>query len=213
MSTLNQIKRNRIIAVISGNSIEEALEFAEGCIKGGLKLIEVTFSFAGAETVISELSQRVGISVGAGTVLNLQMAQDALRAGSKFIVSPHTDKELISFAKSNNVLSIQGALTSSEMVNAWREGADLVKIFPAESVGGPSYVKAIKKPLPFMEIMATGGINYHNFINYIQAGVTAVGISGALLGSNKRIESKAISETAKTFVTRFADLERAPVQA
>ncbi len=207
MSTLDFIEKHKIFAVIRTENPKQALEFADGCIDGGLRLIEVTFSFPGAEEVMSELSGRDGIIVGAGTVLNLGMAEKALGAGARFLISPHTDKELITFAKNNCLTVIQGAFTSSEIVHAWKSGVDMVKIFPVSVVGGPNYVKAIKEPLPFVEIMTTGGISLDNIVDFIKAGTSAVGVSGALLGSEKKIDAQVIAENAQKFVSKLAEAE------
>lgn len=205
VSTLELIKKHKIFAVIRAGSADEALEFAEGCINGGLRLIEVTFSFPGAEAVIAELSGREGIVTGAGTVLDTGMADKALRAGARFLVSPHTDTELIDFGKKNGLPVIQGAFTSSEIVNAWKSGVDMVKIFPVSAVGGPRYVKAVKEPLPFVEIMTTGGINLDNLTDFIEAGTSAVGVSGALLGPGGKINAGVITENARKFVRKLSD--------
>lgn len=205
VSTLELIRKHKIFAVIRADGAAEAHEFAEGCINGGLRLIEVTFSFDGADKVISELSEREGIVTGAGTVLDTGMADKALRAGARFLVSPHTDMELIAFGKKNGLPVIQGAFTSSEIVNAWKSGVDMVKIFPVSAVGGPKYVKAIKEPLPFVEIMTTGGINLDNLTAFIEAGTSAVGVSGALLGPGGKVDGGVIAENARKFVGKLSD--------
>ncbi len=206
MSTLEEIKRNKVIAVIRAETPQKALEFGEGCIKGGLKLIEVTFSFPGAQTVIAELSKTQGILVGAGTVLDADMAAKALESGANFLVSPHTDQEIIDLATSKRIPTIQGALTSSEIVNAWKLGVDMVKVFPVSAVGGPSYIKAIKDPLPFAEIMTTGGVNYNNFLDYIRAGASAVGLSSAFLTEDKMIKFDTVVQNTKLIVQRLSTL-------
>lgn len=204
MNTIEQIRKEKIFAVIRAENADKALEFAQGCVRGGLKLIEITFSFPGAEDVIAELSKREGIIVGAGTVLDLPMAKKALASGARFLVSPHTDKELIKIAKDNSVPTVQGALTSSEIVNAWKAGVDMVKIFPVKSVGGASYIKAIKEPLPFVDIMTTGGVNFENFTDFLKAGATAVGLSSALLGEGGVIDGETVAERAKRVLQKLS---------
>jgi 2-dehydro-3-deoxyphosphogluconate aldolase/(4S)-4-hydroxy-2-oxoglutarate aldolase len=204
VNTIEKIRIEKIFAVIRAENADKALEFAQGCVRGGLKLIEITFSFPGAEDVIAELSKREGIIVGAGTVLNLPMAKKALASGARFLVSPHTDKELIKIAKDNSVPTVQGALTSSEIVNAWKAGVDMVKIFPVKSVGGASYIKAIKEPLPFVDIMTTGGINFENFTDFLNAGATAVGLSSALLGEGGVIDRETVTERAKRVLQKLS---------
>ncbi len=207
VNVIDEIKRNKVIAVIRADNSEKALEFAQGCIQGGIKLIEITFSFPGAEDTIRELSKNDGLHVGAGTLLNKEMGIRALDAGAQFLVSPHTDKDLIELAKKNNKPVIQGALTSSEMVNAWKLGVDMVKVFPAKAVGGPSYVKAIKEALPFIDIMTTGGVNYDNFTDYLKAGATAVGLSSAFLGGNGIINEGAIAENTMIILDKLNNFE------
>jgi len=206
--SLEAIRKHKIIAVIRAENPEAALDFAEGCIKGGLRLIEITFSFPGAEEAISALSGRLGVLVGAGTVLDMDMASRARRAGAAFLVSPHTDKELIGFARDNGMTSIQGAFTSSEIVNAWKMGVDMVKIFPVSAVGGPSYVRAIKEALPFVDIMTTGGVNIDNFADFMKAGASAVGVSSALLGKSGRIDTDAIAENAARLADIFSEIDK-----
>ena len=206
VSTLEEIKKNKVIAVIRAETPDKALEFGEGCIKGGLKLIEITFSFPRAERVIAELSKIDGVLIGAGTVLDADMAIKALESGASFLVSPHTDQDIIDVAMSKRVPTIQGALTSSEIVNAWKLGVDMVKVFPVSAVGGPSYIKAIKDPLPFAEIMTTGGVNYDNSLDYIKAGASAVGLSSAFLGPDKKIKLETITENTKKIVHKLSTL-------
>ncbi len=204
MSAIEEIKRQKVIAVVRAESADKALEFAQGCIDGGVGLIEVTFSFPGAQSVISELAGISGITVGAGTVLGAPMAEKAVEAGADFLVSPHTDKEIITYAKQKGVPTIQGALTSSEIVNAWKLGVDMVKVFPVSSVGGASYIKAIKEPLPFVDIMTTGGVNYENFTDFLSAGASAVGLVSALLGKGGKIDRSVISENTKKVIEKLS---------
>jgi 2-dehydro-3-deoxyphosphogluconate aldolase/(4S)-4-hydroxy-2-oxoglutarate aldolase len=206
MNSMDFVKKNRVLAVIHAENPENALRLAEACIEGGLKLIEITFSFPGAEEVIEKLSKINDILTGAGTVLNVDMARSAANSGARFIISPHTDREIISYAKSNGLLVVSGALTSNEILKAWNLGTDLVKIFPVKSVGGASYIKAIKEPLPFIEVMATGGVTMENFTDFLQAGATAVGLSSSLIGGDGLVGSKAISRRTRRVVQILSEL-------
>jgi 2-dehydro-3-deoxyphosphogluconate aldolase/(4S)-4-hydroxy-2-oxoglutarate aldolase len=203
MNSMGFVKKNKVFAVIRTDDSQKALEFAKACIEGGLKLIEITFSFPGAEEVISKLSGRGGALVGAGTVLNLDMARSAANSGARFIISPHTDSEIISYSKSNNLMVVSGALTSNEIVKAWNLGADMVKIFPVKAVGGTSYIKAIKEALPFIEIMTTGGVAVENFTEFLGAGATAVGLSSTLIGSDGSFNPEVICQRAKRVVEKL----------
>jgi len=207
VDVIDEIKRHKVIAVIRADNAEKALEFANGCIRGGIKLIEITFSFPGAEETISELSKKDGLHVGAGTLLDKEMGVRALEAGAEFLVSPHTDKDLIELAKQNGKPVIQGALTSSEIVNAQKLGVDMVKVFPAKQVGGPSYVKAIKEALPFIDIMTTGGVNIDNFTDYLSAGASAVGLSSAFLGEQGTIDADIIAENTMIIIDKLNNFE------
>ena len=134
------------------------------------------------------------------------MASKALESGASFLVSPHTDEEIIDVARSKRVPTIQGALTSNEIVNALKSGVDIVKVFPVSAVGGPSYIKAIKDPLPYAEIMTTGGVNYDNFLDYIKAGACAVGLSSAFLTEDKKIKFETVVENTKKIVERLSTI-------
>jgi 2-dehydro-3-deoxyphosphogluconate aldolase/(4S)-4-hydroxy-2-oxoglutarate aldolase len=135
------------------------------------------------------------------------MAKTAASSGARFIISPHTDKEIISYSRSKELLVVSGALTSSEIINAWNLGADLVKIFPVKAVGGTSYIKAIKETLPFIEIMTTGGVAIENFTEFLKAGATAVGLSSNLIGNDGSIDPRTISQRAKIVIRKLNELE------
>ncbi len=192
------LKENKIIAVIKSDSYKNSYRFAEACVDGGIKLIEVISTAPGAKKLIKELSNVNSIVVGAGTVLDLDVAKEAVSSGARFIVSPHTDNEIIKYCKERQVTVISGAFTSSEIINAWKMGADLVKIFPV-SIVGTKYLKAIKEPLPFIDIFVTGGISHENIRDYINSGATVVGVSTALLGTQKRIDYSEIRKNAERF--------------
>jgi 2-dehydro-3-deoxyphosphogluconate aldolase/(4S)-4-hydroxy-2-oxoglutarate aldolase len=204
---LGYVKNNKVFAVIRAVDTSNAIRLAEACIEGGLKLIEITFTFSKAQEVIQELSKNNHIIVGAGTVLSKDMAKTAASSGARFIISPHTDKEIISYSRSKELLVVSGALTSSEIINAWNLGANLVKIFPVKAVGGPSYIKAIKETLPFIEIMTTGGVTIENFTEFLKAGATAVGLSSNLIGNNGSTDPRTISQRAKIVILKLSELE------
>ena len=164
----------------------------EACKEAGIRLMEITYSFRDAAKAINTLSADKEITIGAGTILNIEQAKSALDSGAKFLVSPHTSRELIEFSVLNKIVSIAGASTSNEIVNAHNLGANLVKIFPANLVGGPGYIRAIKEPLPFANVFVTGGIDKTNILDYIKAGVSLIGVSGALFRGIKNTKDKQI---------------------
>lgn len=208
MNTLEKMKKYKAVAVIRADNPLKAKELAEACIDGGIRLIEITFSFSGVGSVIADMNNNKGVLIGAGTVLDVDMAESAIDSGAKFIVSPHTDKEIINFAKSKKIVVISGALSSSEIVNAWNFGADMVKIFPIKSVGGPSYVKAIKDTLPFIEVMTTGGVTIDNFIDFIEAGSSLVGLSSDLIGGDDLFDYETTFKRSKRIFEKLSNFEK-----
>lgn len=193
------LKKNKIIAVVRNDDLKTTGDFATACIDGGIRLLEVIITGSGSYELIEELSGVEGIAIGAGTVLNTDMAKNARDAGAKFIVSPHTDVEIIGYTKSNGLISIPGAFTSSEIMNAYNMGADYVKIFPASSVG-PGYVKAIKEAMPFIKILVTGGININNAGDFISAGASLLGIATALNGGATSFDKERVKKNSEKFI-------------
>lgn len=191
------MKKNRVVAVVRSASYEKSLEFARACVDGGIRIISIS---PGSQRLLGELASENGICVGAGTVLDRGSAELMYDCGARFIVSPHTDPAIIEYCRKNSITVVSGAFTSSEMVNARSIGADFVKIFPASSLG-PGYVKAIKEPLGFMDIMVTGGITADNIGDYLSAGAALAGVSTALLGGGDDYQS--IKQMAEEF-SRFS---------
>ncbi len=197
MSDTNDLQRlldGVLVAVIRAKSGERLLEVADALIAGGVTNLEVTFTVPQADNVIRRMVDHVGdrALVGAGTVLNKEQAQLAVDAGSRFIVSPITDVSLIEFCKSHNTLVMPGAYSPTEIHAAWRSGADVVKVFPAD-VAGPSFFKAIHGPLPDVRLMPTGGVNLNTVADFLNAGACALGVGSALVDS-KLIDANNISE-------------------
>lgn len=190
------MKKNRVVAVIRSASYEKSLEFARACIDGGIRIIEIISTSPGSEKLLEELASEDGVCVGAGTVLNRGSAERMSGCGASFIVSPHTDPAIVEYCRENGITVISGAFTSSEMVNARSVGADFVKVFPALSFG-PGYIKAIKEPLGFMDIMVTGGITTYNIGDYLGAGAALAGVSTAFLSGGDDYQS--IKQRAEEF--------------
>ncbi len=203
MHVLEALKKYKVVSVIRAQDATKAREMAEACISGGIRLVEITFSFPNVEDVIADLAAHQDCLIGAGTILSREMAKLAVESGARFVVSPHTDEKIVSYVKSKDLVAIAGALTSSEIVNAWRLGADMVKIFPIRSVGGPSYVKAIKETLPFIEIMTTGGVTVENFVDYLNAGATIVGLSSDLIGGHGFFDREVTLSKSKTVIEKL----------
>ncbi len=206
MNLIELVKNERVFAVIRTESAEDALKAAEACIAGGLKLIEITMTVPDSERVVSQLASRSrDFIVGVGSVVTLDMARKAIEAGAEFVVCPNTDSEIISYCKSQGIFISAAGLTPTEIMNAWKAGVDVVKVFPAWAVGGPGYIRYLKEPFPFVELMPTGGITIDNFIEYLEAGAAAVGLSSNLVHKEalKRRDFKIIEEKAREVVQKL----------
>ena len=201
---LQTIRDVGIIPVVRASSAEEAMQAIDAIREGGISLLEITMTVPGAVRVIEEVSTRYGNEalVGAGTVLDAETARTCIQAGARFIVSPSLNLETIALCRRESVAVMPGALTPTEVVNAWSAGADFVKVFPAGAVGGPSYIKSLKAPLPQIELVPTGGVSLKTAADFIKAGASALGV-GADLVDVKAIrdgQQNLITERARQFV-------------
>jgi 2-dehydro-3-deoxyphosphogluconate aldolase / (4S)-4-hydroxy-2-oxoglutarate aldolase len=181
-----------VIPVIRAESAELAQRAAAAIRAGGIPILEITMTVPGALEIIRGLIRECGDNtlIGAGTVLNKNSARDCLAAGARFIVSPALNLDTIAYCKNENVIVMPGALTPSEIVNAWEAGADFVKVFPVSAVGGPAYIRSLKAPLPDVKLVPTGGVTLANAGAYIEAGAEAVGVGGELVDLNALREKK-----------------------
>ncbi len=181
MTTLQQIKTHRIVAILRGCDPDHILPIAEALHAGGICLLEITLNSRDALNAIKETSTKLGdkLLVGAGTVLTPDEAASAIAAGARFILSPSLDIPTIQKTKELGALSIPGAFTATEIVTAWRNGADMVKVFPASV--GPAYFRDLRGPLPHIPLMPTGGVNLENIRQFAKAGASAFGVGGALV--------------------------------
>ncbi|MBA4493061.1 bifunctional 4-hydroxy-2-oxoglutarate aldolase/2-dehydro-3-deoxy-phosphogluconate aldolase [Paenactinomyces guangxiensis] len=186
MNLLNQIKENGIVAVIRGARPQNVSDIARALKNGGVKTLEITVETPKVLSLIEQVSDEFGdeVIVGAGTVLDPETARAAIMAGAKFIFSPTVNPETIKMAKRYGVLSIPGALTPTEILTAYENGADLIKVFPA-NLFGPRYIKDIHGPMPHIPLMPTGGLNVDNVGDYIKAGAVAAGIGSSLVNTKK----------------------------
>ena len=193
INTLRALKECGVVAVVRGNSKEVGVEISKACVKGGVKALEVTYTNKFANDIIKELSEiyegQDDVVIGAGTVLDAETARAAMLAGAKYIVSPAFDLETAKICNRYKVPYLPGIMTINEIIAAHEAGVDFVKLFPG-SAFGQGYVKAIKGPLPYANIMVTGGVNIDNLDSWIKAGVDAVGIGGELnkLGEEGKFE-------------------------
>jgi 2-dehydro-3-deoxyphosphogluconate aldolase/(4S)-4-hydroxy-2-oxoglutarate aldolase len=171
-----------LVAVVRSKSAEDALALANAAADGGIKFVEITFSVPGALDVIKDLSRRGGIHVGAGTVLAPQQAERAIGVGAEFIVSPSLELNLVGLCHTANIACFPGAATPTEIIAAQRARADLVKIFPADLLGGPSFIRQMQGPFPDVRFMVSGGVSLKNVQEYVQVGVTGICLGSAYLG-------------------------------
>ncbi len=176
-----RIEEAGILPSVRVNTRELARFAAETVYSAGIPVVEITMTTPGALDVIDDLAKRFpDLAVGAGTVLDEEAAQACVKAGARFLTSPGFIPEVAAYANSVNLVVLPGALTPTEIIAAWKAGADLVKIFPTGHIGGIQYVRALKVPLPQIPLIATGGVNQLTAFDFIQAGATAIGLGGEL---------------------------------
>ena len=201
---LNKLENAGVIAVVRGETVEEAIKASNAIVKGGITGIELTFTVPNADHAIAELAANYKkdptIVIGAGTVLDAVTARLAIIAGAEFIVSPCFDKETAKICNLYQIPYLPGCMTITEMKTALTYGADIVKLFPG-STFGPSIVKAFKAPLPHLNIMPTGGVSLANMQDWFVAGVVAVGVGGNLLAPAATGDFEKVTEVA----TQYAD--------
>jgi 2-dehydro-3-deoxyphosphogluconate aldolase/(4S)-4-hydroxy-2-oxoglutarate aldolase len=177
-----RIEQIGVIPAVRVASADEAVFAAQSVLRGGIGVVEMTMTTPGAFEVIAELRRTSpDLMVGAGTVLDLDIAGRCLDAGAAFLTSPGLDTEILAFAAKQDVLVIPGALTPTEVASASRAGALLIKIFPCAQMGGPSYIKALKAPFPHMALIASGGVNQQTASDFIRSGAVALGIGEHLV--------------------------------
>ena len=200
---LGAIRSEAFIPIVRVNSREHALCAAEGIVRAGFSLIEITLTIPDALGVIEEVVTRFGkqLIVGAGTVLDTESCRSAIAAGASFVVSPSTDPVVIKATRSSGVVSMPGAQTPTEIVTGWKAGADLVKIFPAGLAGGPAYIRALRGPFPEIPFVPSNGIDHGNAAHYLAAGATAVGVGGPIFHavSLARGDVEAIARDVRSF--------------
>jgi 2-dehydro-3-deoxyphosphogluconate aldolase/(4S)-4-hydroxy-2-oxoglutarate aldolase len=179
---ITELYASRLVAVIRSQSADEALSLAQAAAEGGIRFVEITFSVPGALDVIKELAARKNLHVGAGTVLAPQQAERAIRVGAEFVVSPSLELNLVGICHAANVACFPGAATPTEIIAAQRSHADLIKIFPADLVGGPYFIRQMQGPFPDVRFMVSGGVSLKNVVEYVEAGVTGICLGSAYLG-------------------------------
>ena len=209
---IQRIRDTGLIPVVRAESAELAMRAVEAIKTGGVDVVEVTMTVPGAIDVIAKLAATFGteVLIGAGTVLDPDIANRCVQAGAQFVVSPALNEETIAFCRRNDVAVFPGALTPTEVVHAWNAGADAVKVFPAGAVGGASYLKALKAPLPQVELVPTGGVSLKTAADFIKAGAMALGVGADLvdLKALRENHDEVITERARQFLEIVREARR-----
>ncbi len=203
---LKRLREQRLIAAIRAPSPAIALSSAVAVAKGGISMLEITFTVPDAPRVMAELSGRADIMVGAGTVLTASQARQALAAGARFIVAPNLSLEVARVALDAGVMYCPGAYTTNEILAALAAGAHVIKVYPVGVAGGPAYIQVIRDPLPDVPMLAAGGTNLENTVPFLRAGCVAIGLGAALadpaLAAGGRFDE--ITQRARAFTERVS---------
>lgn len=187
-------------------AIDDARWAVEVLAEAGISVFEITLTIPSAVELIRELSaSKPDLLIGAGTVLTTDHAKASSDAGSKFVVSPIFEKQVVEFCNKNGICVMPAGLTPTEIYNAWQSGADVVKVFPCGAVGGASYIKAIKSVFPEIKLMPTGGVNANTLSDFLMAGAIAVGVGTDLVVSNlvKTRDADALKQKAESFIKKL----------
>lgn len=198
------VKKEGVVVVIRGNSVEQAIKTVEACYAGGIKIMEVTFTVPNADEIIKALKTKykgTDMVIGAGTVLDPETARIAILAGAEFIVSPALNVETIKLCNRYGVAVMSGIFTPTEAVTALEYGVDILKLFPGD-VATPNGLKALKGPLPQANIMPTGGVSLENVQDWFKAGAYAVGAGSFITKGAQSGDYSAVEEVSRAFVQK-----------
>jgi 2-dehydro-3-deoxyphosphogluconate aldolase / (4S)-4-hydroxy-2-oxoglutarate aldolase len=209
-TTAETIERVGLIPVLRARNAAQALAVVEAMIAGGVTVVEVTMTVPGAIDVLGELKANYGskLLLGSGTVTTASEAEATISAGAEFVVSPSLHPDVIHATKSAGKLSIPGALTPTEVITAWRAGADYVKIFPCSAMGGASYLKSLLAPFPFLKLIPTGGVTLETAGSFINAGARALGVGSDLvnLAAIDAGRPETITDAARAYLKVLSEL-------
>jgi 2-dehydro-3-deoxyphosphogluconate aldolase / (4S)-4-hydroxy-2-oxoglutarate aldolase len=203
-----QLEEAGLIPVLRARSAKEALGVVEAMVAGGVTVVEVTMTVPGAIDVLRELKRSYGnkLLLGSGTVTDRKECAATIEAGAEFVVSPSLHMDVIAETKAADKVSLPGALTPTEVITAWRAGADFVKIFPCSAMGGASYLKSLKAPFPFLRLVPTGGVTLQTAASFLEAGASALGIGADLVNLLAHADGKpeVITNSARAYVEIIA---------
>lgn len=205
LNLIELVKEEKIVAIVRGIKQEDSLATVEALVEGGIRLIEVTMNTEGVLEIIQQWRKRFeneNVYIGAGTVLDTEMAQAAIDAGAQFLVTPNLDEDVVKLAIEQEIDIIPGVMTPTEIVKAVKAGAKVVKLFPAGTLG-VKYIKEIKGPLSHVPILATGGVNLDNINEFLEQDIVGVGLGGSLVKKDmlENKNFKALTELARKYVT------------
>jgi 2-dehydro-3-deoxyphosphogluconate aldolase / (4S)-4-hydroxy-2-oxoglutarate aldolase len=206
---LSLLKKYRAIAVIRAPKRQLGKQMAQATAAGGMGLIEITWNSDQAPELIAELrSELPECLIGTGTLFTVEDVKNAIASGAQFLFSPHTNPAMIQVAKQAEIPMIPGALSPTEIINAWQTGASCVKVFPISAVGGVNYIKSIKGPMGNIPLIPTGGVTLNNAAAFIQAGAMAVGLAGDLFPPALMAEQNwdAIAHKTQTLLQQFSEI-------
>ncbi len=203
-SILSRIVEIGVVPVVRTSSAEAAIKSIEAIHRGGILAAEITMTVPGAVKALEKIADQFGdkIILGAGTVLDPETARICMLAGAQFFVTPCLSLATIEMAKRYSIAIFPGALTPTEVLAAWQAGADAVKVFPCGAVGGAKYIKALKGPLPQVEMIPTGGVNLETAGDFLKAGACAVAVGGELIDAQSIKDGKyqVFEERAKQYL-------------
>lgn len=203
-----RIEAAGLIPVLRARSAQEALAVVEAMVAGGVSVIEVTMTVPGAIDVLREIKKSYGdkLLLGSGTVTGAAECAATIDAGALFVVSPSLHPEVIAKTKEMGRVSIPGALTPTEVITAWKAGADYVKVFPCSAVGGASYLKALRAPFPQLRLIPTGGVTLATAADFLKAGAAALGVGSDLVNTAAVAEGKpqVVTNAARAYLEIIA---------
>lgn len=210
---LSRVGEVGIVPVVRASSAEEAMQVVKAITAGGIPILEITMTVPRAVRVIEQVADAYGdeVLLGAGTVLDAETARACILAGASFVVSPSLNLATIEMCRRYSVAVMPGALTPTEVVTAWQAGANVVKIFPCGAMGGAKYLRALKAPLPQIEMIPTGGVSLQTVKEFIAAGAFALGV-GADLVDTKAIragEPEKVTAAARAYVAAVQEARSA----
>jgi 2-dehydro-3-deoxyphosphogluconate aldolase/(4S)-4-hydroxy-2-oxoglutarate aldolase len=206
------LERLGLIPVLRASSVQMGHALVDAMMAGGVTVVEVTMTVPDALNLLRELKQRHGdkLLLGSGTVTDVEQAQATIDAGAEFVVSPSLHPDVIAKTKELGRISIPGALTPTEVITAWRAGADYVKVFPCSAMGGASYLKSLLAPFPDLKLIPTGGVTLQTAADFLKAGARALGVGTDLVNTAAITEGKpeVVTNIARAYLEAIQDARK-----